>query len=287
MGDGRPAADTAAGGVRTASRHASGPATAPRRARLVHPAWAVFEYFLVGYRRIWRGTIFSSFGVPIMLFLGMGVSVGQYVDRGSDLGVPYLQFIGPGLLAFTGLQVAIMESSYPVLGNFKWHKIYYAMVAAPPRIRDVIVGQLGYIVLRVLVSALAFLGVMAAFGVVESAWALITPLVVVLVGLSVATPMFAYSATVDTDNAMALIFRFGMLPMMLFSGTFFPISQLPTVLQPVAYLTPLWHGVELCRAATLGLPTPWPAAGHLGYLALWAAVGFLLATVRFRKRLGM
>src|SRR5690606_18126936 len=114
--------------------------------------------------------------------------------RGGGLDVPYLQYLAPGLIAVTGLQIAMMESGYPVLGNFKWHKIYYGMAAAPPRVSDIIAGQLGYIALRVLVAAVAFLLVMVPFGAVRSAWAVVTPLVAVLLGLALAAPMFAYSA---------------------------------------------------------------------------------------------
>lgn len=253
----------------------------------VHPAVAVFEYHLVGYRRVWRGTIFSSFAMPVLFFVGMGVMVGEYVDRGGGLDVPYLEFIGAGLLAFTGLQVAMIESGFPVLGAFKWHKIYYGMASAPPRVGDMILGRLGYISVRILVAAVAFLLVMVPFGAVTSPWAVVTPLVAVLVGLAVAAPMFAYSASVHSPNVMAVMFRFGMLPMMLFSGVFFPVEQLPAALQPVAYATPLWHGVELCRAAVLGSGTPWPVLVHLGYLGLWFVAGFALARARFTKRLAV
>ncbi|HEY8451133.1 MAG: ABC transporter permease [Micromonosporaceae bacterium] len=258
-----------------------------RRARRVHPALAVLEYHLVSYRRVWRGTVFSSFVMPVFFFLGMGVAVGEYVDRGGGLDVPYLQYLAPGLIAVTGLQIAMMESGYPVLGNFKWHKIYYGMAAAPPRVSDIIAGQLGYIALRVLVAAVAFLLVMVPFGAVRSAWAVVTPLVAVLLGLALAAPMFAYSATIDSDNLLAIMYRFGLLPMMLFSGTFFPVSQLPGFLQPLAYVIPPWHGVEMCRAAVLGTATPWPLAAHVGYLVAWVVVGFLLARARFAKRLGV
>lgn len=254
---------------------------------MAHPAVAVLEYHLVGYRRVWRGTLFSSFIMPLLFFLGMGVMVGAYVDRGGGLDVRYLEFIAPGLLAFTGLQIAMIEASYPVIGSFKWHKIYYSMASAPPRVGDIIAGQLGYIGLRVLVAAVAFLIVMVSFGAVSSAWAIVMPLVTALVGLAVAAPMFAYSATVESINMLAVMFRFGMLPMMLFSGVFFPISQLPGPLQPLAYATPLWHGVELCRAAALGTGTAWPVLLHLGYLGLWLAVGWVLATARFTKRLAV
>jgi lipooligosaccharide transport system permease protein len=264
-----------------------GGVAAYRQTRAVHPALAVLEYHLVGYRRVWRGTVFSSFVMPVLFFLGMGLAVGSYVDRSGGLDVPYLQFIAPGLLALTGLQIAMMESGYPVLGSFKWHKIYLGMASAPPRVVDMVTGQLGYIALRILVAAVAFLLVMLPFGAVASAWVVVTPVVAVLVGLSVATPMFAYSATIRSDNMLAIIFRFGMLPMMLFSGTFFPVSQLPSVLQPLAYATPLWHGVEMCRSAVLGTGTPWPLPLHVGYLLLWAAVGFALAQARFRRRLAV
>ncbi len=273
-----------AGGRTVAPEGTAAPAPRPRG---VHPTLAVLEYFLVGYRRIWRGTVFSSFAMPVLFFLGMGVAVGRYVDRGGNLDLPYLQFIAPGLLAFAGLQIAMMESGFPVLGNFKWHKIYFGMASAPPRVGDMIVGQLGYISLRVLVSATAFLLVMLPFGAIASAWAVLTPLVAVLVGLAIATPMFAYSATVQSPNLMAVMFRFGMLPMMLFSGVFFPVTQLPGALQPLAYALPLWHGVELSRGAALGIATAWPAALHVGYLVLWAAVGFALARARFTKRLAV
>lgn len=258
-------------------------------ARVVrHPAVAVFEYHLAGYRRVWRGTVFSSFVMPLLFFLGMGVMVGEYVDRGGELDVPYLVFIGAGLIAFTGVQIAMVESGFPVLGSFKWRRIYYGIAAAPPRVSDMIVGQLAYIALRVLVAAVAFLLVMAAFGAVASPAAVVTPLVAVLVGLAIAAPMFAFSASVDSPNLMAVMFRFALLPMMLFSGVFFPIEQLPVGLQPLAYALPLWHGVELCRATVVPeLGASWPAAAHLGYLLGWFVVGLALAVHRFRKRLAV
>jgi lipooligosaccharide transport system permease protein len=254
---------------------------------MAHPSVAVLEYHLVGYRRVWRGSVFSSFVMPLLFFLGMGVAVGEYVDRGGGLDLPYLQFIGAGLLAFTGVQIAMIEASYPVMGGFKWHRFYFGIAAAPPRVADIIAGQLGYIGLRIAISATAFLLVMLPFGAVGSAWAVVTPLVAVLVGLAVASPMFAYAATVQSDNLLAVMFRFALLPMMLFSGVFFPVEQLPIGLEPLAYALPLWHGVELCRTAVVGVGPAWPVPVHLGYLALWAVAGFLLAVTRFRKRLAV
>ncbi|GAA1886692.1 ABC transporter permease [Asanoa iriomotensis] len=248
------------------------------------PAVAVFEYHLVGYRRTWRGSVFGSFLLPVLTMLGFGVGVGAYVT-GGVAGVPYLDYIVPGLVMSTAFQVAAMESSWPVLGNFEWHKIYFAQSAAPLRVGDILGGHLLFVLFRVLLSAGTFLAVAALFGAVRSAWALAVLPVVALFGAAVAAPVFAYSATISTDSYLALLFRFALLPMSLFSGVFFPVDQLPLGLRAVAYVMPLWHGVDLSRAATLGVAPEWSAPGHVAYLALWAAAGWWLARARFRKRL--
>nr|WP_042178193.1 ABC transporter permease [Kibdelosporangium sp. MJ126-NF4]CEL13039.1 ABC-2 type transporter [Kibdelosporangium sp. MJ126-NF4]CTQ98725.1 ABC-2 type transporter [Kibdelosporangium sp. MJ126-NF4] len=253
---------------------------------MTHPATAVLEYHLAGYRRVWRSTVASSLAMPVLFFLGMGLAVGAYVDRGGALPVPYLDYIAPGLIAFAGLQIAVGEGGFPVLTNFKWQKIYDSMAAAPLRIADMVLGRLGYIAIRVMVAAVAFLVVMLAFGAVGSVLAVTTPFVAALVGVATAAPMFAFAASVNSANLMAVITRVGLLPMMLFSGVFFPVEQLPALVRPVAYALPLWSGVELCRATTLAIPAAWPVVLHGALLVAWLVVGFWLACVRFRKRLG-
>ena len=106
-----------------------------------------------------------------------------------------------------------------------------------------------------------------------------------LVGLAVATPTFAYAATIRVDSYLAVLFRLGVIPMSLFSGVFFPVESLPGVLRWVAYALPLWHGVDLSRAATLGVAPAWSPVGHVLYLTLWAGVGWLLALRQFSRRL--
>jgi lipooligosaccharide transport system permease protein len=251
---------------------------------MVHPTTAALEYHLVCYRRIWRATALSSFVLPLLTVLGFGVGVGSYVEEGIG-GVPYLHYVMPGLLAATALQVAVMESSWPVLGNFQWLRIYYAHGATPARVVDIVGGHLGFILFRALVSMLAFLLVAAAFGTLRSPWALTTIPVALLLAAAGAAPMMAYSASVESDSYLALIFRYVVLPMSLFAGVFFPVESMPVVLRWLAYASPLWHGVDLCRAATLGVAPQWSVAGHLGYLAFWAAAGWWLAVRRFARRL--
>lgn len=244
----------------------------------------VLEYHLVSYRRVWRGSVLSSFVLPLLTMLGFGVGVGAYVTGGVE-GVPYLDWLVPGLIASTAVQVGMGDSSWPVLGGFEWQRIYYGQAAAPLRVADILDGHLLFIVFRTLTSSAAFLAVATAFGALHSWWALATLPIAALVGLAVATPTFAYAATIRSDSYLAILFRLGMIPMSLFSGVFFPIESLPAALRWIAWALPLWHGVDLSRAATLGTAPSWSAPGHVLYLALWAAAGWLLAYRQFGRRL--
>jgi len=244
----------------------------------------VLEYHLVNYRRTWRSSALSSFVLPLLTMLGFGVGVGAYV-RGGIGGVPYLDWMVPGLIASTAVQTAIGESSWPVFSHFEWLRSYWAQAAAPLRVGNILGGHLAFAMVRVLTSVLAFLLVTTAFGTMHSWWALTVPAIGALVGLAVAAPTFAYAASIHSDSYLAILFRLGLVPMSLFSGVFFPVESLPVALRAVAYALPLWHGVDLTRAATLGVAPAWSIPGHLVYLAAWSVAGWLLARHRFARRL--
>lgn len=248
------------------------------------PTLAVLEYHLTAYRRTFWGSALSSFLLPLLAMLGFGVGVGAYVEGGVG-GVSYLDYIVPGLIASTAMQVAIGESTWPVLSAFNWTKTYVAQAAAPVRVSDILNGHLAYVLVRAALSSAVFLLIAAAFGALHSAWALAALAVALLLGLAVATPTFAFSSSISSDNLLNLLFRFGVIPMTLFAGVFFPVESLPLALRWLAYASPLWHAVDLCRAATLGIAPQWSVLGHLLYLAAWAAVGWVLAHRQFRRRL--
>jgi lipooligosaccharide transport system permease protein len=253
---------------------------------MAHPALAVLEFDLVGYKRTWRGSALSSFLLPVLFVIGFGVGVGSFVDAGGRLGdVSYLDFIVPGMIASTAMQVAFGESAWPIMGKFVWIRIYHAMVATPLRVTDMILGDLLFVALRVVSTTAVFLAVTAAFGAIHSWWALGVPLVAGVVGLATAAPVFAYAARMETDSYFPLLMRFVVIPMSLFAGVFFPVESMPFGLRLLAYVSPLWHGVEVCRAATFGVVDLARVAGHLGYLAVWVAVGFWLARLAYRRRL--
>jgi lipooligosaccharide transport system permease protein len=183
------------------------------------------------------------------------------------------------------LQVAVGESTWPVFGSFTWTRTYYAMQATPLRVRDILAGSIGFVLVRVALACTGFLAVMLAFGTVHSVWVLAALPACVLLGLSVTAPAFAYAASISNDGMFAVLLRFAVIPMTLFAGVFFPVDSLPVVVRWLAYASPLWHGVELGRASTLGIDTALGWATHAGYLVAWCVLGCWLALFRFNRKL--
>jgi lipooligosaccharide transport system permease protein len=246
-----------------------------------------YEHWLAQYKRVWRGTIGTSLVNPILYVTALGVGLGTIVDQTQNApgGVPYLDFVAPGLVAAAAMQTATIESTWPVMAAIKWSRVYHAMIATPLSERDAFLGHQLFVITRVFTSAAAYLAVIAAFGAVESWWSLLVVPVAVLIGAAFSMPMAALAAAVEEDRTFVTVFRFLIVPMFLFSGTFFPVSQLPLAFELVAYVTPIWHGVELCRMLTLGTVEALPALGHAAYLLAWSAVGFELARRSYRRRL--
>jgi lipooligosaccharide transport system permease protein len=247
-----------------------------------------FAFWLTSYRRVWRGSLISGFLSPVFFLVAMGFGLGSLVDAGDPGGIgsaDYVAFIAPGILAAQAMMTAVIESTYPVLGAVKWRRQYHAMLAAPLGVADVVLGHLAFVLMRLAITSATFFVVAWVLGAIDSGWAVLGLPVAVLCGMAYAAPVFAFSARQERDSGFAMLFRFAILPMFLFSGTFFPIEQLPAALQAVAWLTPLWHAVDLCRSLALGTATAAAWLGHVAYLLLWVGVGVWAAMRSFRRRL--
>lgn len=240
------------------------------------------------YRRVWLGSVFSNFLQPALFLIAIGIGLGSMIDRsGRTLagGVTFLQFLAPGLLAATAMQSAAFESSYPVLGKLTWHRNYEAIHATPMRIGDIFLGELAWMTVRLTTIAAAFTIVLAAFGVPRSPLAPLAIPAAVLTGLAFGAPIMAWSATLGTSANFNVIFRFGITPLFLFSGVFFPLDELPPRLQYVAWLTPLFHGVELSRGLMLGTLHSKIWIVHVAYLLGMVVAGTAAGLWTFRRRL--
>jgi lipooligosaccharide transport system permease protein len=246
-----------------------------------------YEFWLTAYRRTWRGSVATSIVNPVFYLGALGIGLGTLVNKSGSTpeGVEYIAFVAPGVLAATAMQVAANEASWPVLGSIRWTRGYYAMLATPLQIRDVVFGHQAWMATRVVSSCAVYLAVIAAFGAIHSPLGVLALPACFLIGLAFSAPMAAYAATAENDGAFVVVNRFAIIPMFLFSGTFFPVSQLPAALEWIAYATPLWHGVDLCRSLTLGR-VHWPLAlVHVLYLAAWGAAGLAFALQTYRRRL--
>jgi lipooligosaccharide transport system permease protein len=250
----------------------------------------VLEHRAVPYRRTFRSSAFSSFLSPVLFLTAMGLGLGGYVDRSGATalgGLTYLQFLAPGLLAATVMQAAAFEATFPIIGGLNWQRTFHAMYATPLSPRDIALGNLAWMAIRLAMIATVFTAVIVLFGAAHSPLVVLGIPVAVLTGMAFGAPIAAFSATQRTPNRFNVIFRFGITPLFLFSGTFFPIESLPGYLQPVAWLSPLWHGVDLTRGLVLGTLGENPAVmlAHVVVLVTIVAVSTWAAVRTIERRL--
>ena len=247
----------------------------------------VVEYNLLVFRRVWRGSLTVSFFTPLFFLTAMGLGLGGLVNRGSGGvgGVPYIDFLAPGLVAATTMQTAAFESTYPILSKIMWDRTYYAMLATPLAVRDVLLGEVTWLSLRLTMVASLFWLAMAVFGVARTPGSLLVIPAAALNGLAFATPLLAFTSSQRSDDGFSTIARFVITPLFLLGGAFFPIDKLPLFLQAVAWATPLAHGVALCRGIVLGNLVPGDAFLHLTVLLAYAAAGVIMARPLLARRL--
>lgn len=273
--------------------HTDGAAPGGRRKRqrppLVHGTLFLrsLERELSIYRRMWRGSAFTAFVAPALYLTAMGLGLGSLVDEstGEVDGLSYLVFVTPGLLVATAMQLAASDSMWPILGGLKWLRTFHGQAATPLGPGDILTGLLAFTGVRALISSAVFLVVAAVLGGLVSWTAPFAVFAALLTALAFAAPLAAFSSTQETDVGFPIVMRLVVLPLFLFSGTFFPVSQLPDWLQPLAWLSPLWHGVELARAATTGHGDPPLLVVHALVLCAVTLVGWRIGVATFAKRL--
>jgi lipooligosaccharide transport system permease protein len=238
------------------------------------------------FARLWRGSVFTSVVTPVLFLGAMGWGLGGLVDDPRRLGgLDYLAFVAPGLMVASAVQSAAGESLWPVMAGTKWIGTFHAMATTPLRPGDVFVGFVAWNSIRAGGAATIFLVVATLLGGVGSWWAPLAIPVVVLCVAAFSSLLAAFAVRQDTDLPFTLIMRLGILPLFLFSGTFFPVEQLPDAVEPLAVLSPLWHGVELARGATTGTIDLAAATAHATVLAGVVLVASWWGVRGFTRRL--
>jgi lipooligosaccharide transport system permease protein len=254
----------------------------------VRPAAHVWIRNWLVYKRIWYRSLFFGFLQPLMFLAAMGIGVGGLLNATNPHAfgsAGFIGFLGPGLMGATAMQTATFESTYPIMNKIMWGRNYEAMLSTPLNTRNILFGELGWIGFRLGTVSTVFLSVLAIFGVTKSPLALLAIPVVMLIGAGFSSWLIAFAATQRNDIGFSWVFRFVINPLFLFSGTFFPLTQFPTVVQVIAWFTPLFHGVELLRGLILAnldlIAAPW----HVAYLLAFAGIGTLLADRSLARRL--
>lgn len=276
------AADTTGRIDREDARRALAAGVAPRR----WGSWYVAEHRLLAMKGYVGEAVFQSFGNPLIYLFALGVGLASLVPQGVA-GVSYLEFVAPALMATAAMTIAANETTYPVLMGFKWNPTFFGMNAAPLTGGQIVNGIMLAILARMIMTVTIYFGVILAFGAVPSAWGVLAIGSAVLTGMAIGLVLSSYTSTIKDDRGqMAMIQRFGIMPLFLFSGTFFPLEQLPVYLQPIGLISPLWHGAELGRVATYGLEEPlWLTVTHVGYLSGIIVVGLWATRRHFVRRL--
>nr|WP_042194366.1 ABC transporter permease [Kibdelosporangium sp. MJ126-NF4]CEL21271.1 ABC-2 type transporter [Kibdelosporangium sp. MJ126-NF4]CTQ96161.1 ABC-2 type transporter [Kibdelosporangium sp. MJ126-NF4] len=254
----------------------------PTQARLL-----VVESMWIWYRRNWRSSVFSTVLNPVFFLVAMGFGLGSQITPGPIThGYSYAVYLMPAMMAAAAIQTAAGESTFPILSGFKWSRTYWGMTATPITPAQVATGQLLWILCRLSFSLTVFAIIGSLLGVAAGPGNVLSLVFAVLTGMAFSAPLVAFAATVEGEGtAFNPVFRFIVLPMTLLAGTFYPVSELPAVVRPLAWITPLWHGTELTRAAAFWELELWPVLGHVAYLLALASVGVVLAVRNYSRRL--
>ena len=239
----------------------------------------------------WTSIAAFSLGNPVLYLFSVGIGIGALVDANggnSQLGnVSYLTFLAPALLASAALQSFQEEMSFPIMEGFEWDKSFFAMNATPITGRDIVNGLITSSLFKTMITVGIYEGVLLGFGAISLEVALPMFLSALLAGIAFGSVMMAVTSFIKNDDGFfAIVGRFIVAPMVMFSGTYYPLDSMPFYLQWVGWISPLWHGTDLGRVISYGSPQQgWIVASHWVYLALWVVVGLGLAYRQVSKRL--
>ena len=260
------------------------------RARLLAP-WYVAEYRLRNMSKWFAAIIAFGLGNPVLYLLSVGIGIGALVDNtsGADnpIGVPYLTFLAPALLATAAIQAAMDETTFPTMQGFIWDKSFFSMISTQLMARDIVGGIMIASSIRCTFNTLIYAAVLVAFGAIPLTSVPVLVFAAIFAGISFAAVMLAVTSFVKNDDGFfAIIGRFVLTPMFMFSGTFYPLESLPIYLQWVGWISPVWHATNLGRNLSYGLEVaPWLLSVHVIFMGALLVIAMVVATRKFASRL--
>ncbi|MDH3606630.1 MAG: ABC transporter permease [Acidimicrobiia bacterium] len=239
--------------------------------------------FLV-YRRIWP-VIISGFFEPIFYLFSIGIGIGELVGDVTVAGelVDYTAYVAPALLAASAMNGAVFESTFNIFFKLKYGKVYDAILATPMKTADIAIGEIAWSLGRGLIYAAAFMIVMGVMGLIESVWGILALPAAVLIGFAFASCGMAATTFMKSWQDFDMV-NLIVLPLFLFSATFYPLDVYPEFFQVLTQISPLYHGVQLIRSLTLGTLSI-DLFAHIGFLVAMGAAGSYVTSKRLSKLL--
>jgi len=254
------------------------------RPRFRHAAFAVWARNMLVLRKMLWSSLVINFGEPLLYLVGLGFGLGMYI--GGQMDMPYLTFLASGILASSAMNTATFEALFGVFTRMVPQKSYDAMLASPLQIADILVGEILYCATKSVIHGSGILVVAALLGAVTGWQALWVLPLLFLVGLSFASLALIMTALAGSYAFFSYYTTLVMMPLMLLSGVFYPITALPVLVQNILYGLPLIHAVQLVRPLMAGLPVT-DVALHLAVLVAYGVVGYLIAIRLIHKRLSI
>ncbi|WP_026940341.1 ABC transporter permease [Humibacter albus] len=248
-------------------------------------AWYVAEHRLRVMRSYVSTVVIGAIGTPLLYLIAMGVGLGHLVGSTPIDGVSYLQFVAPALMCSAAVTVASEEFTYPVLSGFKWNPTFIGISSSPITPGQIIDGMVISVIVRAFVTSVIYWVIILFFGAMTVGVSALSVIVATLVGLAFGIPIMTYIATLERDTGqIAMVMRLVLLPLTLFSGTFFPLTSMPVYLQWIGWISPIWHGTQLARVLAYGAQVPgWLIVVHVLFL-LALIVPFWWLSRRIAKR---
>ncbi len=258
--------------------------TASSSLRRIEPSGiaAIWARELTVFRYFWRNQTFAAIVEPVVNLVAFGIGFGRLVS--SIAGIPYIQFVGTGVVATSVLFSAVFSGMFDGLYKRRYQRVYDALLAAPVDVEEIVTGEVLFLGTRAGIYGVAPLIVAFGFGLAPKPAMLLVPFIGILTGIGFAAFGMFFAAIATRFDDFNYVISGLITPLFLVAGTFFPVQRLPGWLRAFAQVNPLYHCVELVRNCAFGL-RPVADMIHVGALILFALLAWSAAVWRTRARL--
>ena len=243
--------------------------------------WALIQRNVFALRTTNSLVFFSGFVEPVFYLLAFGFGLGGFIDNVTEPGaaqMSYATFIAPALLATSAMNGAIADSTWNVFFKMKYGRFYDAVMATSLGALDTAAGEIGWAMIRGATYGVGFMCIVMPLGLVPSWWGLLAVPAAAIVAFGFASVGMAVTSYLDSHQQMNWV-NFALLPMFLFSGAFFPLTNYPWIAQQVVHALPLWQAIAMLRGLMYG-NLDWQLLGHVAYFAVFIAIGLTVTTRR-------